>query len=40
MDRVAEITCPHCAFSFYLRNLQERPAWTCPSCGNAIDMPR
>lgn len=40
IDRVTEINCPYCSFSFYLRNHQERPSWTCPSCGNTIDTPR
>jgi len=40
IDRVTEIICPHCSFSFYLRHDVKRPSWMCPSCGNSIDGSR
>jgi hypothetical protein len=37
IDRGTEIQCPHCSFSFYLRNAHPpRSDWTCPACGNAF----
>jgi hypothetical protein len=37
IDRVTEIQCPHCLFSFYLRDAHPpRSGWTCPACRNAF----
>ncbi|EZP75451.1 hypothetical protein H839_15162 [Parageobacillus genomosp. 1] len=37
IDHVTEIQCPHCSFSFYLRDTHPtRSDWTCPACGNAF----
>ncbi|AMQ21575.1 hypothetical protein QWV57_14950 [Geobacillus zalihae] len=37
IDRVREIPCPHCSFTFYVREASsERRDWTCPACGSGF----
>ncbi|BBW97381.1 hypothetical protein ACPVTF_03415 [Geobacillus icigianus] len=37
IDRVREIACPHCSFTFYVRDaIGESGDWTCPSCANGF----